>query len=65
MDRGSSSTSPWKYMDFGLQTRKGDSRKYSAAVRLLMGEAQVLLRDSVKREKRCMEEDIKAVQVQQ
>jgi hypothetical protein len=65
MDRGSSSTSPWKYMDFGLQARKGDSRKYSAAVRLLMGKAQVLLRDSVNREKRCMEEDIKAVQVQE
>jgi hypothetical protein len=65
MDRGSSSPSPWKYMTFGLQTRKGDSRKYSAAVRLLMGKAQVLLRNFVNREKRCMEEDIKAVQVQQ
>jgi hypothetical protein len=65
MDRGSSSTSPWKYMGFEFQTRKGDSRKYSAAVRLLMGKAQVLLRNFVNREKRCMEEDIKAVQVQQ
>ena len=65
MDRGNSSTSPWKYMDFRFQTLKGDSRKYSAAVRLLTSKAQVLLRDSVKREKRCREEDIKAVQVQQ
>jgi hypothetical protein len=65
MGRSSSSTSPWKYMGFGLQNRKGDSRKYSAAVHLLMGTAQVLLRDFVKREKWCMEEDIKAVQVQE
>lgn len=65
MDRGSSSTSPWKYMDFKFQTRKGDSRKYSAAVCLVMGKVQALLRDFVKREKRCMEEVIKAVQVQQ
>lgn len=45
MDRDSSSTSPWEYMDFELQTRKGDSREYSVAIRLRTGEAQVLLRE--------------------
>ena len=53
MDRDSSSASPWKFMDFELQTHKGDSREYPVAVHLLTGEAQVLLREFVKREERC------------
>jgi len=63
MDRDSSSTSPWEYMDLDQQTRRGDSREYPGLVRSLTGEAQVLLREIVKREKRCTEEATGAMTV--
>ena len=45
MARDSSSPRPWEYIDFKLLTPKGGPRESPVAIRLLAGEAQVLLRE--------------------
>ncbi len=40
MDRDTSSTSPWEYVDFELEIRKGNGPKYPVVVRSPAGEAQ-------------------------
>src|SRR5919112_6488379 len=44
MDRGVRSTSPWEYIDFELEIRKGTRRKYTVCVRSPEGEAQEEMR---------------------
>src|SRR5215204_209422 len=44
MDRSIRSTSPWEYIDFELEIRKGTRRKYSVCVRSPEGETQEEMR---------------------
>ena len=42
MDRDRSSTSPWEYMGFELEVRKGGPREHPVTIRSLAGETLVL-----------------------
>src|SRR5919199_3325971 len=44
MDRGSSSTGRWEYIDFELEIREGSRRRYPVSVRSPAGEAQEQMR---------------------